>query len=39
MGRRAEGTELKREYFDWAVKNVRQASDQAASSLFGQVTA
>ncbi|WP_288482397.1 DNA methyltransferase [uncultured Deinococcus sp.] len=34
MSRRAEGVELKREYFDWAVRNVRQMAEQAASSLF-----
>ncbi|WP_412027042.1 DNA methyltransferase [Deinococcus yunweiensis] len=35
VGRRAEGIELKPEYFQWAVRNVRQVAEQAASNLFG----
>nr|WP_255639571.1 DNA methyltransferase [Deinococcus betulae] len=34
LGRRAEGIELKPEYFAWAEKNVAQASEQAATRLF-----
>lgn len=37
VGRRAEGVELKPEYFQWAVKNVRQEADKAATQLFGMV--
>lgn len=39
MGRRAEGIELKKEYFDWAVRNVREAAEQRASRLFDLVGA
>ena len=35
MNRRGEGIELKPEYFAWAEKNCRQASELASSRLFG----
>lgn len=38
-GRRAEGVELKPEYFEWAVRNVRAEAERSASSLFGMVGA
>ncbi|MCD0155983.1 DNA methyltransferase [Deinococcus sp. 6GRE01] len=34
LGRRAEGVELKPEYFTWADRHCRQAADEAATRLF-----